>query len=136
MIINESSLRVTNNEEREFVVPVDKDRVVTSVNKPTSDFINRNTNEIEQTHHDEEHENESNIQTNDTRSIENLERNDRYNLRNRNSIKSPSRYEACFAQLNEPKTSIKKWSQENTPRTGSQSFKRSSELTKEITHGR
>lgn len=100
VIINESPIQDINDEERRFNMPVDKDRIVTFENKPKDNSINGNTNEIEQTHLDEESEDEPDIRTNDIRSIENLNRNDRYNLRNRNSIKQSSRYEACFTLFN------------------------------------
>lgn len=104
VIINEGPVQDTNDEGRKFDMPIDKVRIVTSKDKPKQNPINGNTDEIEQIHLDEESEDESDIRTNDVRTIENLNRKDRYNLRKQSSIKQPFRYEACFTLSNEPKS--------------------------------
>lgn len=98
MIINENSIQDTDNEKSRFTISTDENGGVA----PAVDPPRNSTNGAEGTHHNEERENEPDDRTDDIGSTEESNRKDKYNLRNRDSIKLPSRYETCFTLFNEP----------------------------------
>lgn len=100
VIINENSVQDIDNEKSRFTVSIEDNGDVA----PAIDPPRNNINGAEGIHCNEERENEPSVRTDDTGNIENSNREARYNLRKRESIKIPSRYEACFTLFNEPKS--------------------------------
>lgn len=98
VIIYKNSVQETDNEENRFTISTDEN----GDDVPVIDSPRNSTNGAEGTHCNEERENEPDDQTNGTQGAENSNRKDRYNLRNRDSIKLPSRYETCFTLFDEP----------------------------------
>lgn len=101
MIINENPAQNVENKESRITMFIDEEDRVAA---PMDNLIDDDTSGIEQTDLDEALEDEPDIQTNGGKSTENMNKKDEYNLRNRNLIRQPSRYEACFTLIDEPRS--------------------------------